>query len=172
MPKRKSLPVSCNPDLRPAVIYARVSHAKQKTKGAGIDSQITRCREFAAYKGYAVDAVFEDDASGSLTARPGMNAALEHLRKIADQDPVLLIDDISRLARGLDAHLALRRSIAIAGGSLESPSIEFGEDSDSQLVENMLASVAQHHRQKNGEQTKNRMRARLMDGYWPFANPV
>ncbi|GAB6044120.1 hypothetical protein [Endothiovibrio diazotrophicus] len=47
-----------------------------------------------------------------------------------------------------------------------SSSIEFGEDSDSQLVENLLASVSQHQRQKNAEQTVNRMRARMMNGYW------
>ncbi|MEM8760639.1 MAG: recombinase zinc beta ribbon domain-containing protein, partial [Pseudomonadota bacterium] len=29
----------------------------------------------------------------------------------------------------------------------------------------------QHQRQKNGEQTKNRMRARLLNGYWCFAAP-
>lgn len=36
------------------------------------------------------------------------------------------------------------------------------------LVENLLASVSQHQRQKNAEQTLNRMRARAMNGYWPF----
>jgi hypothetical protein len=48
---------------------------------------------------------------------------------------------------------------------LKSPTIEFGEDSDSILVENLLASVSQHQRQKNSEQTVNRMRARTMNGY-------
>ena len=35
--------------------------------------------------------------------------------------------------------------------------------------ENILVSVAQHNRQKNAEQTKNRMRGRVLNGYWPFA---
>ena len=77
-----------------------------------------------------------------------------------------------RLARGLEAHLKLRTAIADAGGRLESPSIEFGEDSDSLLVENLLASVSQHQRQKNAEQTVNRMRARVMNGYWCFQPPI
>jgi site-specific DNA recombinase len=83
-----------------------------------------------------------------------------------------IIDDISRLARGLMAHFELRVKIGDAGGVLVSPSIEFGEDSDSQLVENLLASVSQHQRQKNGEQTVNRMRARTQNGYWVFQAPV
>jgi site-specific DNA recombinase len=83
----------------------------------------------------------------------------------------VLIDDISRLARSLRAHIELRMEIQHAGGVLQSPSIEFGEDSDSQLVENLLASVSQHHRQKNAEQVYNRMRARMLAGYWIMRVP-
>ncbi len=36
----------------------------------------------------------------------------------------------------------------------------------------MLASVSQHQRQKNAEQTKNRMKARVSNGYWVFNPPV
>ncbi len=62
----------------------------------------------------------------------------------------------------------MRASIIDAGGKLESPSIEFGEDSDSRLVEHLLASVAAHQREKNAEQVKNRMMARMQNGYWTF----
>ena len=101
-----------------------------------------------------------------------MQGMLAYLRRRRSTQHVVIIDDISRLARGLDAHLKLRADISRAGGVLESPSIEFGEDSDSILVENLLASVSQHQRQKNGEQTINRMRARTMNGYWVFQAPV
>ncbi|WP_237072869.1 recombinase family protein, partial [Pseudaestuariivita rosea] len=95
-----------------------------------------------------------------------------HMNASKANEIVVIIDDISRLARGLNAHLELRQSLAGAGGKLESPSIEFGEDSDSVLVENLLASVAQHQREKNGEQTSNRMKGRMMNGYSVFAAPV
>lgn len=155
-----------------AVIYCRVSDPKQTTRGDGLNSQETRCREFAKYKGYEVVAVFKDDMSGKYSMRPGMKETLSFLRKRRKTPHVLIIDDITRLARGLEAHIKLRADISAAGGILESPSIEFGEDSDSILVENLLASVSQHQRQKNGEQTKNRMRARLQNGYWPFQAPI
>ena len=157
---------------RQAVIYCRVSSIKQSIVGDGLKSQETRCREFARMKNYKVVEVFHDDVSGSLIDRPGMKAMLAYLRKRSAQRLVVIIDDVSRLARGLQAHLELRGAIAKAGGVLESPSIEFGEDSDSILVENLLASVSQHQRQKNGEQTKNRMRARLLNGYWVFQAPT
>ena len=155
-----------------AVVYCRVSSAKQTKQGDGLDSQETRCREYAKFKGYEVVSVFTDDMSGSLAARPGMQAMLSFLRKHRKNSHVVIIDDISRLARGLEAHLKLRSEIGGAGGILQSPSIEFREDSDSQLVENLLASVSQHQRQKNGEQTVNRMRSRIMNGYWVFQAPL
>ncbi|MBM1556225.1 recombinase family protein [Sulfitobacter mediterraneus] len=158
--------------MQKAVIYCRVSDSKQVTKGDGLASQETRCREFAGYKSYDVVKVFKEDMSGKFASRPAMRDMLGFLRQHRKAGIVVIIDDISRLARGLEAHLKLRASLASAGGKLESPSIEFGEDSDSLLVENMLASVAQHHREKNGEHTKNRMRARMQSGYYVFNAPI
>ena len=156
-----------------AVVYARVSSSKQTKVGDGLGSQQTRCREYAKYKGLDVIETFSDDMSGSITTRPGMKAMLSFLRGHSKKQPVVvIIDDISRLARGIEAHLQLRAAIGQAGGILKSPTIEFGEDSDSILVENMLASVSQHQRQKNAEQTINRMRARTMNGYWCFQAPI
>lgn len=155
-----------------AVIYCRVSSAKQVKQGDGLASQETRCREYARYNRYTVVEIFRDDLSGSLTMRPGMQAMLAFLRKNRRVQPIVIIDDISRRARGVKAHMELRAAIDIAGGILESPSVEFGEDADSELREFILASVAQHQRRKNAEQTVNRMRARVMNGYWPFAVPI
>ena len=159
-------------EISKAVIYCRVSSTKQTVRGDGLGSQETRCREFAKYRGYEVVEVFRDDSSGSLTSRPGMQAMLAFLKARRKEPHAVIIDDISRLARGLMAHFELRMKIGNAGGVLVSPSIEFGESSDSQLVENLLASVSQHQRQKNGEQTINRMRARMQNGYWVFQAPV
>lgn len=155
-----------------AVIYARVSGAKQVTGGDGLNSQISVCREYAEFKHYEVVEVFTDDLTGAAQKRPGMDAMLGYLRKHRHQDMVVIIDDITRLARDMAAHLKLRTDIAEAGGMLQSPSIEFSDDPDSVLVENMLASVSQHKRQKNAVQTKNRMRGRTLNGYWVFQAPV
>ena len=142
-----------------SVIYCRVSSKSQTKRGDGLGSQQQRCMEYARYKGLNVAETFEDDMTGSLATRPGMKAMLAYLRKHRKNGPiVVIIDDISRLARGIDAHLKLRTAIGDAGGILKSPTIEFG--------------VSQHQRQKNGEQTVNRMRARVMNGFWCFACPV
>ena len=155
-----------------AVIYCRVSDVKQTTRGTGLESQETRCREYARFRGYEVVHVYKDEMSGGLINRPGIQSMLMFLRRQPPDSFVVIIDDISRIARDIRAHLDLREAIAGSGARLESPSIEFGEDSDSILVENLLASMSQHQRQKNAEQTRNRMRSRILNGYWPFHAPV
>ncbi len=152
--------------VQKAVIYCRVSSAKQVREGHGLESQATRCREYAKHHGYSiVNTYYEEGLSGKLLDRPNMKAMLTYLRKYKDDKLVVIIDDISRLARDIETHIHLRTAISEAGGKLESPSIEFGEDSDSRLVEHLLASVAAHQREKNAEQVKNRMKARVLKGY-------
>ncbi|TKB67964.1 MAG: recombinase [Nitrospira sp.] len=157
-----------------AVIYCRVSSLKQVSEGTGLASQETRCREFAGHKKYEVVQVFHDEGvTGSLLDRPKMKEMLAFLNQHKRKQPhVVIIDDISRLARDIETHIKLRAAIRSAGGKLESPSIEFAEDSDSRLVEHLLASVAAHQREKNKEQVMNRMRARMMNGYWVFQAPM
>ena len=156
-----------------AVIYTRVSSKAQVKKGDGLGSQERRCREFAAYKDHEVAEVFRDEGvSGGLVDRPGMKDMLAWLRKNRAAEPIVLIDDISRLARDTEVHRKLRGALGSVGATLESPSIEFGDDADSILFENIVASMAQHHRQKNGEQVIHRMKARLMNGYFAFWGPT
>ena len=60
--------------------------------------------------------------TGSLATRPGMQAMLAYLRKHSKKGKhriVVIIDDISRLARGIEAHLKLRTAIGSAGGILQ-----------------------------------------------------
>lgn len=160
-------------ESKKAVIYCRVSSIEQVKNGHGLQSQEQRCREFAKYRDLEVYEVFhEEGVSGGLIDRPAITRMLALLRLNKAQKFIVIIDDISRLARDLKAHIELRMAIQEAGGILQSPSMEFGDDSDSRLVENMLASVSQHHRQKNAEQVKNRMRARMTAGYWIMKCPV
>src|SRR5947209_2797149 len=116
-----------------AVIYCRVSDDKQVKLGDGLNSQETRCREFANARGYAVIEVFKDDMTGERASRPALDEMLTFIRKHRSKPLIVIIDNIDRLARDLNTHLALRIAIAKAGGDLKSPSIEFGDDADSRL---------------------------------------
>ncbi|MDJ1007688.1 MAG: recombinase family protein [Paracoccaceae bacterium] len=157
--------------MKEAVIYCRVSSKRQVKEGHGLDSQETRCREHAKRLGYTVLETFPDKAvSGGKLHRPSFNRLLAYVE--AQEHPVaVIIDDISRFSRDIESHWALRRALKAVGGKLESPSVQFGEDAHSILIENLLASVSQHQRQHNGEQTRNRMEARAKNGFWCFPPP-
>ena len=153
-----------------AVIYCRVSDPKQKADGHGLESQETICREYAAAHGYEIAKVFHDDFTGAYSSRPAMTELLKFLRR-QKQTYFVIIDDLSRLARDVVAHNQLRRTVKATGAIMVSPRHQFREDSDGRFVENVLASSYQHQREKNAEQTLNRMRARCLNGYWCFQAP-
>ncbi|GAD50984.1 putative recombinase [Caenibius tardaugens NBRC 16725] len=155
-----------------AVIYCRVSTKRQAKEGNGLTSQETRCREYAHGRGHEVIEVFNDDVSGKLASRPGFDAMLRFIRKNRKAEIVVIIDDVSRMARDVRNHFDLKEMIYAAGASLESPSWEFGTDPDSIFHENLMASLAQHQRQKNGLQAKERMRARMLGGYYVHSAPL
>ena len=97
---------------------------------------------------------------------------LKFIRKNRKSEIVVIIDDVSRMARDVRNHFDLKELIYAAGASLESPSWEFGTDPDSIFHENLMASLAQHQRQKNGQQAKNRMRARMLGGFYVHNAPL
>ncbi|MEI6477674.1 MAG: recombinase family protein [bacterium] len=155
-----------------AFIYTRVSSERQVTEGNGTQSQEQRCRSYAKFQGYQVKLVVPDDGvSGAILNRPGMRKLLEELRTFSGEK-VVIIDDISRLARDIKTHIELRAAIATCGATLESPNMKFEETAVGEYIEMIMAATAQFQRKGNREQVINRQRARLEMGYWTFHAPL
>ena len=155
-----------------AVIYCRVSSDRQAKEGDGVRSQEQRCRSYAQMMNYEMLRVFTDDGvSGALIDRPGIQNLLAFLR-LQPGETVVIVDDISRIARDVMAHFQLKAAIRAAGGRVESPSFTFGESASDELLETIMAATAQYGRKGNREQVLNRMRSRLEMGYWTFPAPV
>ncbi len=99
------------PQPREAVIYVRISSSKQKTKGDGLRSQTSACRDYARYKNLEVIKVFSDVMSGKHASRPGMDEMIAFLNADKTKTYAVIIDDISRLARDIVTHMSLRSAI-------------------------------------------------------------
>ena len=155
-----------------AIIYCRVSSERQVNEGHGLDGQELRCRQFAMLRGYSIEAVFTDEGiSGGITDRPGIRELLEFLevKAVFGEQIVIIIDDISRLARDVEAHFQLRTAIKVRNGLLQSPNHEFKDDDPyGKFNETIMAGAAELHRTKNRIQVIGNMRSRLESGYWPF----
>jgi len=156
---------------RKAITYMRISTDRQQREGDGLRSQETACREYAQRHGFEVVAAFSDVMSGKHAERPGMEKMLKYLRKNRADHIVVIIDDISRLARDMMSYLYLREEISAAGGELKSPKMNFSDDPAFQLPEKMMALMVEHERIANAQRSQDRMRARLQNGYWTFHPP-
>lgn len=157
-----------------AVIYCRVSSTKQKLEGSGLDSQEHRCRQYALAKGYEVEAVFPDDASGGgdFMNRPGMVALLSYLDAQRGKDYVIIFDDLKRFARDTEFHIKLRREFETRGARIECLNFKLDDSPEGKFVETIFAAQGELEREQNRRQVIQKMKARVEKGYWVFSPPV
>jgi len=157
-----------------ALLYCRVSTTKQTTEGSGLQSQELRCRTYAAEKGYDVEAVFPDDASGAgdYMHRPGMVALLGYLDCYPGEDYVVIFDDLKRFARDTVFHLQLRNALSTRGARVECLNFTFDDTPESQFVETVFAAQGQLEREQNRRQVIQKMKARVQAGYYCRSKPV
>lgn len=157
-----------------ALIYCRVSTTKQKLMGSGLESQEHRCRSFAQQKGYQVEMVFPDDASGGgdFMKRPGMCGMLAYLDAQQNKDYVVIFDDLNRFARVVEFHIKLRREFAERGARVECLNFSFEDTPEGKFIETIIAAQGELEREQNRRQVKQKMMARVEKGYWVFHAPV
>lgn len=155
----------------PALIYCRVSSERQKKEGHGLDSQEHRGRVHAAQKGYIVEEVFRDSASGGLMERPAMIAMLKYIDAHPHKNYVVVFDDLSRFSRDVQVHLRLRQEFKQRDAIVECPNFTFEDTPEGQMVEVIMAAQSAYHRHSNRRQVIQKQKARLERGYWPFYPP-
>lgn len=162
------------PTQQQAVIYCRVSSKAQETEGHGLQSQETRCRQYAAAKGYAIAAVFPDTITGGgdFMQRPGLVALLSFLDAQPDEDFVVIFDDLKRYARDTEFHLRLRREMEKRGAKRECLNFKFEDTPEGEFIETIMAAQGQLERKQNGRQVSQKMKARMENGYWIHNAPV
>ncbi len=159
--------------IQRALIYCRVSDKKQRTEGSGLDSQEHRCREYAERKSYSVEAVFPDDITGGgdFMKRPGMVALLAYLDARPDERYVVIFDDLKRYARDTEFHLKLRRIMAERNATRECLNFNFEDTEEGKFFETIVAAQSELERAQNARQTRQKMRARVDQGYYIFGEP-
>ncbi len=157
-----------------AVIYCRVSSAKQKIDGGGLESQEQRCRAYAVERGYDVEAVFPDDISGGgdFMKRPGMVALLSYLDAQPDKNYVVVFDDLKRFARETEMHIKLRQAFKARGALVECLNFKFEDTPEGKFIETILAAQGELEREQNRRQVLQKMKARVENGFWVFRAPV
>jgi site-specific DNA recombinase len=165
-------PKNINPTK--AIIYCRVSGAKQATQGHGLESQESRCREHTDKQGYQVVAVFPDDISGGgdFMNRPGMVALLSFLDAQPNQNYVVVFDDLKRFARDTEFHIKLRRELKVRGASVECLNFKFEDTPEGNFIETVISAQGELEREQNKRQVVQKMSQRIKAGYSVFQAPI
>lgn len=159
-------------NVRKAIIYCRVSSDKQVAEGHGIESQEHNCRTYAESLGFPVSAVFHDDGvSGALLKRPGITQLFSYITKHPFDKFVVVVDDLSRIARDVSVHVFIREQLRKMDAELMSPNFHLDDTPEGELGENMMASLNQYNRKANRRQVMQKMRARMETGHWTFCMP-
>lgn len=148
-----------------AVVYARVSSARQADEGLPVESQLEQCHVKAKSLDATVLEVFRDDGiSGRTSNRPGFMAALD----FCDDNPVdyFICWSSSRFARNhIDAAMN-KRVLEKSGVKLVFVSQDFGESEESWMLESIVAIMDEQYSRAIAKDTRRSMAKNAADGFW------
>lgn len=137
-----------------AVGYIRVSTDRQGERGYGLDAQKVVIRAEAKHRGWTLDRIYVDVASGSsMRGRVELRAALAALE--AHEADVLIVSKLDRLSRSLIDFAGIMRTSRDQKWGVVA--IDIGVDTSTtngELIANIIMSLAQWERRIIGERTK------------------
>jgi site-specific DNA recombinase len=155
------------------ILYARVSTDRQADKDLSIPAQLQAMREYASEHGWVVVGEFvEPGVSAKTVERPALQRMLTTLRDRDAKVGVLLVHKIDRLARNVADHATIRALLKQLGIRLASVVENVDDSVSGQLVENIMASIAQFYSANLGEEVKKGMRQKVLRGGWPHLPPT
>jgi hypothetical protein len=103
--------------------------------------------------------------------RPAIKDMFEYLDKHPAEKFVVLIDDLSRLARDVQVHIRLKVELKAREAELECLNMDLDDSEEGEMAELIIAVANQYNRKTNRRQVVQKMKARLEAGYWPFCYP-
>lgn len=155
------------------VLYARVSTEQQADRDLSIPAQLEAMRNHARQHGWLIVAEFiEPGVSARTAARPELQRLLAMVRDRDATVGVVLVHKIDRLARNVADHATIRALLKQRDIRLVSVVENVDDSVSGQLVENIMASIAQFYSANLGEEVKKGMRQRVMAGGWPHLAPA
>jgi DNA invertase Pin-like site-specific DNA recombinase len=154
-------------------IYVRVSTDRQADKGLSIPAQLDACRQFAHQRNWTISEEFvEAGTSAKTTERPALQQLLTKCRNNElSGGGVLLVHKIDRLARNIADHVAIRATLQQHQIRLASVSENLEDSASGQLVEHIMAAIAEFYSMNLADEVRKGMRQKVLRGGWPHQAP-
>jgi len=154
------------------LIYVRVSTDKQAEKDLSLPAQVTACRQYASSRDWHVlEEFIEPGASARTADRPELQRLLSRCRESTPKVDAVIVHKIDRLARNLADHVAIRSLLSKHGVKLVSVTENLDDSTSGQLVEHIMASLAEFYSANLGEEVRKGMRQKVRQGGWPHKPP-
>jgi len=155
------------------LLYARVSTDRQAQKDLSIPAQLSAMKDFAKNKGLKIiDTYIDAGESAKTINRPELKRLMKYCKEHGDQVDAVMVHKIDRLARNLVDHATIKALLKQKNIRLISV-VENCEDSiTGQLVENIMASIAEFYSANLGEEVKKGINSKLKNGGWPAKAPL
>ena len=153
------------------LLYARVSTEDQAE--LSVPAQLDAMRDYAQQRGWKVlEEFLEPGVSAKTTQRPALQGLLSRVRKNEPKAEIVLVHKVDRLARNVYDHATIKALFQQHGCRLVSVSENIDDTVTGQLVENIMASIAQFYSGNLGEEVKKGMRQKVKNGGWPHLPPL
>lgn len=151
--------------------YARVSTQEQADRELSLPAQQQAMRDYAERQGWSIAGEFVERGVSAKTAdRPVLREMLTRCKRDPEVD-VVLVHKIDRLARNVYDHATIRSLLKQHEIKLASVVENVDDTVSGQLVENIMASIAQFYSENlAGEVTKG-MQQLVRRGGWPHRPP-
>lgn len=154
------------------IIYTRVSSDEQ-VKGTSLDTQEAACRAYCESRGIEVLKVFREEGASAKTAeRKILIEALEYCRINKGKVQAFVVWKLDRFARDSGDHHHVKRQLKVNGTTLHSATESIGETPTEEFLENMIAAAAQFDNGVRRQRSMNGMKAKLLQGIWPWRPPL
>jgi len=155
-----------------AIIYVRVS-SKDQVDGSSLGTQQRICEKYALEKGYSVQKVFiEEGESAKTSNRTELNSMMVFVADKKANIRKLIVYKLDRLARQAKDHFAIKTSFIKHGVEIESATEPIDKSSSGQLMEGVLACIAEFDNNVRAERCKGGLIASVKDGRWVWQAPL
>lgn len=158
-----------------SIIYCRISSKWQEEWG-WLNSQEVSCRNYCNRQWYKIVEVFQDSFTGWDLDRPWINALFKFIddynSKNTGKIDVFVVDDINRIARSYEVHLAITRELRKRDIAYETVNMKFEDTPIGKLIEGIMALNSEFFRIENKARVISRQESRLLDGYRPWDYPI
>ncbi|WP_368854332.1 recombinase family protein [Gulbenkiania mobilis] len=152
--------------MKTAIIYARVSTARQADEGISIESQIEQAEKKAAEMGVTILRVFRDDGiSGRTANRPAFQNAINFCAAY-DVD-YFLCWNTSRFARNKIDAASHKKLLESGGTKVVYVSVNIDSETDEGwFSESIFEIMDEHYSRQVSRDTRRSMLKNARDGYW------